>query len=309
MVISLKRFLSIIAIFLFFSFMLCFPNKTFTGASNGLLLWFQIILPTLLPFIILSNLLVYSHALDYISHFLGPVFCRLFHVSKPACHVILMGFLCGYPMGAKSINDLMTCNYISRTEAQYLLSFCNNASPMFMISFIVSSTFSDMTYTLGTLCILMMSPILCSFLFRLYYKIPNIPFEKNSSQKKSFIFDFSIMEKSIMNAFETITKIGGYIILFSILYLYFADSPINYISPILEISTGIPAIMKGQIPFEISYILVLSLTSFGGICAIAQTGAMLKENKLSIFPYIIQKLITAMVTSLLAYVYIYFIHQ
>ena len=178
MVISLKRFLSIIAIFLFFSFMLCFPNKTFTGASNGLLLWFQIILPTLLPFIILSNLLVYSHALNYFSHLLGPIFCKLFHVSKPACHAILMGFLCGYPMGAKSINDLMTCNYISRTEAQYLLSFCNNASPMFMISFIVSSTFSDMTYTLGTLCILMMSPILCSFLFRLYYKIPNIPFEK-----------------------------------------------------------------------------------------------------------------------------------
>jgi len=61
--------------------------------------------------------------------------------------------------------------------------------------------------------------------------------------------------------------------------------------------------------FEISYILILFLTSFGGVCAIAQTSAMLTETKLSILSYTIEKLVTALVTSLLAFLYIKFIHQ
>ena len=45
-----KRYFTIALCILTFAAMLAFPKAVFNGASEGLLLWFQIIIPTLFPF-------------------------------------------------------------------------------------------------------------------------------------------------------------------------------------------------------------------------------------------------------------------
>ena len=297
---------------MFFFIMLLFPEIVFYGASNGLLLWFQSILPTLLPFIMISNLLIYSNATYYISCFLRPVFQKLFGVSVESCYAILVGFLCGYPMGAKTVSDLVKQSRITRNEGQYLLSFCNNTSPMFLVSFLALQNFKNSSLIFATLFISIFSPIICSFFFRIFYRKhanKTIVAQKmlNTDIKKSF--KFSLIDDSIMNGFETITKVGGYIILFSILFSLGKQLPFTWFLPCLEISNGIPWIMDMDIPFYIAFPFALGVTSFGGFCAIMQTYSMIQESKLQILPYIIQKLITAMVTSLIAFCYIRFIHQ
>ncbi len=290
--------------------MLIFPRQTFEGASNGLLLWFQIVLPTLLPFIILSNLLIHTNAVTYISTIVKPFVQRLFRVSDYGCYTVFVGFLCGYPMGAKVVADLIQTEKISQKEGQYLLSFCNNTSPMFIISFIVMQNFKNESLLLGTLVILYLAPVVCSFVFRRFYKVKKYSFIQKNDSKEGFCFDFNLFDNCIMNGFETITKVGGYIILFSILFsICEVLSYAKYILPFLEITNGIHWISNNIQPLNITFPLVLTLTSFGGLCAIAQTNSMIHESKLSIFPYIIQKLITALVTSLFAMIYIHFIHQ
>lgn len=305
----MKRFISLSIILSFFVLMLCFPQETFIGAGNGLLLWFQIILPTLLPFIILSNLLIHTNSVHYIARILKPLLQRLFGVSESACYAILVGFLCGYPMGAKVIADLIHTGHLTTEEGQYLLSFCNNTSPMFILSFIVLQNFKNESLAFGTLFILFLSPILCSFLFRKFYRISPDSHIQTLTIGKPFHFNFRIFDDSIMNGFETITRVGGYIILFSILFVLGDKLPLNWYLPALEISNGIPWLLNLGLSFHATYPLVLALTSFGGFCAIAQTYAMIQDSKLSIVPYIIQKLITAMVTSLLALIYLFFILQ
>lgn len=293
----------------FFMIMLIFPRQTFEGASNGLLLWFQIVLPTLLPFIILSNLLIHTNAVTYISTIVKPFVQKLFRVSDHGCYAIFVGFLCGYPMGAKVVADLIQTKKISQKEGQYLLSFCNNTSPMFIISFIVMQNFKNESLLFGTILILYLAPVLCSFLFRRFYKAQT----RITSTKKLanvFHFDFQIFDTGIMNGFETITKVGGYIILFSVLFSIFETLTFaQYALPFLEITNGIHWISNNIQPLYITFPLILTLTSFGGLCAVAQTNSMIQESKLTIFPYIIQKLITALVTSLLAIIYIQFIHR
>ena len=293
----------------FFVLMLCFPNETFSGASNGLLLWFQIVLPTLLPFIILSNLLIHTNAFYYISSLIKPFVQRLFRVSESGCYAVFVGFLCGYPMGAKVIADLIHTERITKQEGQYLLSFCNNTSPMFIISFIVMQNFKNESLLLGTLIILYLAPVLCSFIFRWFYKT-SLYLHSENTVKQSFHFNFSVLDHCIMNGFETITKVGGYIILFSVLFsLCELITWTKTFLPVLEITNGISYIINHTMPLSITYPYILGLTSFGGFCAIAQTNSMIQDTKLSIFPYIIQKLITALVTSLFAMIYIQFIHQ
>lgn len=54
----MSRNLKGLGIVLLFLIMLVSPKAVFAGASEGLLLWFQIILPTLFPFLLVTNLLL-----------------------------------------------------------------------------------------------------------------------------------------------------------------------------------------------------------------------------------------------------------
>lgn len=297
-------------IFLFF-IMLFFPQEVFSGASDGLLLWFQIVLPTLLPFIILSSLLIQTNSISFISRILGPVLKRIFHISTNGSFAVLAGFLCGYPMGAKVTSDLILSGRITKEEGKYLLSFCNNTSPMFIISYVICQNVKEERLVSPSLFFLFFSPILCSFLFRYFYRSKELhPGQLPMNCSEKLRFDFQTLDFCIMNGFETITKVGGYIILFSVFLsllntIQTNNRFIEYLAlPMLEITNGIPILANSSLPFSIKYSGILGLTSFGGFCSVAQTKSMIQEAGLPILPYILEKLITALVTSLFAFLYI-----
>ncbi len=299
----MKQFLYAVLCIAFFVVMLCFPKETLSGATNGLLLWFQIVLPTLLPYFVATNLLIQTNSIQFISKIFGPALRKLFHVSSDGSFAILAGFLCGYPIGAKVTADLVRTHRITETEGNYLLSFCNNTSPAFITSYLVIQNLKQDSLVLQTLLILYLSPTLCSFLFRWFYKAPP-KHKSNSVSNHKLQFSFEILDTSIMNGFENITKVGGYIILFSILFSLGSRLPFSELFSVFEVTNGIPCIINVCTTFPKAYVLTLALTSFGGFCSIAQTKAMLGGTKLSIVKYTIEKLVTAMVTSLLALFFI-----
>lgn len=295
-------------IIFFFLIMLVFPEIVFLGAKSGLLLWFQIVLPTLLPFLIISSLLLNTPAIHYLVLATSPAFCRLFGVSSYGSFAVLCGFLCGYPMGGKVTSDLLDTGKISISEAGYLLSFCNNTSPMFIISYVMHQNLNAAHLIIPALCILFLSPVLCSFIFRLFYQKSKeiiIPSYKSTISNPPLPKP-DLMDECILKSFETITKIGGYIILFSIVFQLVSSLPIhhsilnNLFVPFLEITNGVLTISESLISFQDKFIITLALVSFGGWCSIAQTRCIIAKSGIPLFPYIIEKLITSAVTSLLA---------
>lgn len=308
-------FTKILTISLFF-LMLLFPKETFSGASKGLLLWFQTVLPTLLPFVIFSNLLLYTHAVDLIVRLIGPLLGRILHVSNYGSFAVLVGFLCGYPMGSKVTADLLRNGQISQNEASYLLSFCNNTSPIFIISYVVLKSLGNHTLVLPALVILISAPILASFLFRMKW-LTGISDSRLTDTKMTVNADAipgnSLVDTCIMNGFETITKVGGYIMLFSIFLTLAAELPLTnaffqyFLFPSLEVTTGISFLTAASIPGNLKFLLCMMQTSFGGWCAVAQTKCMIAGTGLSIRPYIIEKLVTMLITSLLTLTYLTFL--
>lgn len=294
--------------------MLSFPKLVFAGAGEGLVLWFGSVLPTLLPFMILSNLLIKTHAADLLVRVTGPLFSHIFHISGHGSFAAVTGFLCGYPMGSKTAADLLMEGEISQDEAQYLLSFCNNASPIFIISYIVLQNLRQERLLIPSLVILMISPVLASFIFRPFYSHYEKDFSKPSSSalRADAHEDGNLIDDCIMNGFEMITKVGGYIMLFSILTTFakaaFSPEGIlgNLLLSSLELTGGISLLCRSALSASETYFLCMVCTSFGGWCALAQTKCMISGTGLSIKPYIIQKLVTAMVTSLLCLIYLYF---
>ena len=114
--------LTIPILILFFS-MLSFPQTVFTGASYGLVLWFRHVLPTLLPYMILINVLICTPALHWICRITSTFLCPLLGTSYYGTFAVLTGFLCGYPMGAKTTSDLLNVNKIFPTAFGSLLPF------------------------------------------------------------------------------------------------------------------------------------------------------------------------------------------
>ena len=107
-----------------FFVMLLFPSEVFEGAKSGLLLWFLTVLPTLFPFLLISRLLLDSCACSLLNKLLAPVISRLFGISAQGSFAFIVGFLCGYPMGAKITADLFHARQISK---QKLLIYCHFA--------------------------------------------------------------------------------------------------------------------------------------------------------------------------------------
>ena len=307
----MKHFPAGIFVTALFAAMLIFPQAVFSGAEEGLLLWFQIIFPTLFPFLVVTSLLLSSGGLNLITRLFGGLFRRIFRVTQNGAFAVLAGFLCGYPMGAKVTADLLRAEKISDREARYLLSFCNNTSPVFIINFIVWKTFGDERLMLPTLLILIGSPVLMSFIFRRIYLKGRHPFPEPSAalKEKKTRFDFSVLDSCMMNSFEAIVKVGGYIILFSVLLSLLEElSGQNTIliaaAPALEVTNGILLLSSSVSDPGLRYAAVLGLTSFGGLCSAAQTQCMLEGTGLSVIPYIIQKLTTAAAASLLSFIYL-----
>ena len=299
-----KTFLGISSA-IFFVCMLIFPKTVLHGAEAGLLLWFQIILPTLFPFLLLSNFLLLTGNIYYITNFFGSFISCIFGVSKPSSYCILVGFLCGYPLGAKTVADFVRKSIISQEEGRYLLSFCNNTSPSFIMNYLVLKTLCREDLLVPTLFILFFTPYLISLFERRYHKFS---ISSNSTLAIQTDWSLTFLDQAIIDSFESLLKVGGYILLFSILLMLCRQIPFQhwsfqFIFSSLEITNGLPLIMKLPLPFHMRYASAVGLTAFGGFCSIAQTKCMLHETGLSIRSYTKQKLAAALTASLLCILY------
>lgn len=311
---SRRPALTIAILILFFS-MLSFPQTVFTGASYGLVLWFRHVLPTLLPYTILINILICTPALHWICRITSTFLCPLLGTSYYGTFAVLTGFLCGYPMGAKTISDLLNVHKISRSEASYLLSFCNNTSPAFILSYVVTQNLKKSDLCIPFFLILTLTPLMLSFVFRLFYRLQESSGSFSQATPGSFPdssgnFSDGFLDRCILNAFESVTKVGGYMMMFSVLIQLPASLLPNTLFSLLlysslEISTGIRLLASSALYTAEKIILCAALTSFGGWCCIAQTYSMISGSQLPILPYIAEKLVTALVTSLLISAYIY----
>ena len=308
----MKQLLSGLPVLVLFLAMLFSPKAVFEGAESGLLLWFQVVFPTLFPFMLVSGLMLSGGGLVVISRIFGRLFSTLFATSPNGSFAVIAGFLCGYPMGAKVSADLVRSGRISRDEGAYLLSFCNNTSPIFIMNFIVWKTFDREELMIPTLLIMIGVPAFLSLFFRRFYLKGRKKFSDLSDKKKNNVklLNFEMLDSCLADSFESIVKVGLYIIFFSILIalpgkLSAGHPLLAGILPALEMTNGILMIHKAAPDLTVSYPLILGLTSFGGFCSAAQTKCMLKAASLPILPYIIQKLTAAAAASLLGIVYMH----
>ena len=302
--------LAVCIILLLLGFLLLNPAEALKGSRAGLLLWANSVLPVLLPFFILSRLLISLEGITPLTRLLSPVTRRLWGLSPMGAYGLLLGFLCGYPMGAKVAADLVREQKITSQEGEYLLLFCNNVSPAFLLGFCMNEHLKApelIPMTLGIVYGLPLALAVFCHRGRRFVPVTEGGFPKATQKQASgFQISFKIVDACIMDGLESILKLGCYILLFSIMARFAALLPwknplyCGLAIGILEITNGIAAVSPLPLPLSIRYAAVLGFLVFGGGSGIAQTYSMLSGTGLSIKNYVKAKVVTTALAVLLA---------
>lgn len=283
--------LSLYLIFL----LLRYPVVSLQYASTGLELWLTKMVPTLLPFMILSGIMIRMNLTSQFIGMLHPLLHRLFGTSKEGSYTVFMGFLCGFPMGARIVGELYEKDAIDRSEAACLLSFCNNIGPIYFLSYVRKEL--SLGEGLWECLIMYGIPLLYGIIlcrFRKYPKSVRTPSKKPTGSNVPLL---KAMDDSIVSGLFAMAKLGGYMIFFNLLNILFEpfthvpQSLLAFYNCLLEITSGIH---RCGIDHRF---LVLILLPFGGFSCIAQTYSMINGTDLSLSRYVFHKLLQTALTA------------
>lgn len=306
--ITLKKLFFFLITFLFLCLLIFFPSLSIKGAKSGLMLWYSTVVPTLLPFAIISNLIIRTDSVHFFTLPLYPLYKRHPEYNQMIPYVLFLGFLCGYPMGGKIINDLVAKKQLSTPLANFLLCVSNNASPMFIIGYVLVSTLHSSVHPIIFFSFLYLPVLLYACFYYLKHKDSKTDLKSCNLSKQETYSTF--MDDSMTNALKIILKIGCYIMLFSIftecmkVLLPIKKLPYLCFISCLEITNGIHLLFHSHISLQIKTALITALTAFGGFCSVAQTKSVLTVPELSITNYMITKLFFSCSSGLLCYYYL-----
>ena len=286
--------LSILFFLVLTFFMLTKPEISLYYAFHGLTLWYSKMVPTLLPFMILSGTIIRMGLTRALSGIFHPLFRCIFRCRPEVSYGILMGFLCGFPMGAKTATDLLTAGEIDMAEAEFLLSFCNNIGPIYFCSFIIPML--QLQQPIYAIVGMYGIPFFYGIILRYTYYKGVLSSNKSDNQHRirQSASLLTSLDDSIRAGINSITVLCGYMVIFNLLNILphiFWPNALKYIAPFLEITGGIGIIRKD------SPMYILILLPFGGLSCIAQTNSMIKDANISLKKYIQHKILLTAITA------------
>lgn len=298
--------------------MMIYPSVVKEGTTDGLTLWYKSLLPSLLPYTILS-----LYILGQTDTKSGGRDNRLFRlvrrvtgISPAGSFACFTGFLCGYPLGAKIAGELTKSGRISRTEGQYLLSFVNNASPAFLLQFTALDMLGSPGYAPLLLGSVYGGALLAALLLQPLYR-KKLAADQNGAvalhtrhrRLKAAASEEMSIGACILNACEAMIRLCGYLVLFSIIIKMVTahtDAVTTwkaFLIGIIEITNGVFTLTGLSVPLPEKLALLSFCIAFGGICCLAQSAGMCRGSRLSMPLYLLAKLCCGLLAALLVLLY------
>ena len=182
--------------------LMLYPQPSMEAAKSGLALCYNVIIPSLFPFFVLSSLVVELGLAGYLGRLLEGLMRPLFHVSGACASAFALGFIGGYPVGAKTAISLYENGMCTKTEAERLLAFCNNSGPAFILGVVGAGVFASsrvgvllyLAHAAASICI--------GILFRFYKAGPTARREERQSRPQFHAQRFTTaFTGSIKNSF------------------------------------------------------------------------------------------------------------
>lgn len=318
-----------ISIFLFFS-LIRFPDQALEAAIRGLNMWWEVVFPSLLPFFITAELLLAFGVVKFLGILFEPIMRPLFNIPGAGSFGWIMGMASGYPTGAKIAARLREEKQVTQIEAERLVSFTNNSSPLFIFGAISAGFFYNMK--LGLL--LAVCHYGANTIVGIVMRFHGRKQEKQVTKQKKHPFSVKkafqemhrnrlrnprpfgeILGDAVLNSIQTLVMVGGFIILFSVLIklLFLMDitsfisafiEPIfpifdlpkelglPFISGLFEITVGSNLISQVTTDSLLQKAILISfILGFNGLSIQAQVASILAKTDIRFYPYFFARLL------------------
>ncbi|MCA0753991.1 nucleoside recognition protein [Paenibacillus sp. N4] len=109
------------------------PDAAFQASLQGLTVWWNIVFPGLLPFLVLFELIAAFGLAHAFASLFQPLMSRLFKLPGEAALAIVLGWLGGYPAGAEAAASLRKRKLVTKQQGQRLLALAHMPNPLFML--------------------------------------------------------------------------------------------------------------------------------------------------------------------------------
>ena len=124
---TFKKIIFYFSIILFTICLIIFASSNISSTKSGLTLWATSIVPSLFPFFVATELLSKTNIPYIIGNIFKNMMRPIFNVGGEGAFALIMGFISGYPTGAKIACDFRKKNILPKEECERLLSFTNNS--------------------------------------------------------------------------------------------------------------------------------------------------------------------------------------
>ena len=310
----LKKLLYIFTSLGIFAALLIFPKAAAEAVKDGLIMCGQVIIPSLFPFFIATNLLNELGASKLISNALAPFGARL-GISGHGVSAFIIGVTGGYPLGAAYTARLRSQGLISREEASRLLIFCNNSGPAFIVGAAGIGVFSSAAVGFFLYAVHILSAL--SFGIMICPKAPcDICYDEDIFAPVSFS---AAITASVRRSADSVIGVCAFVIAFSALngvldgmdITRFLAGELSYrlgaelswcralLSGILELGNGIGG-MSGLDIRPLNLALAAFILSWGGLSVHFQTLAMISGTDIKTARYMIGRLMIALMAASLS---------
>ncbi|MDR0813997.1 MAG: sporulation protein [Oscillospiraceae bacterium] len=294
--------------------LIVYPKQSVDAAKSGVELCWNVIVPSLFPFFVLSALIISTGVADLLGRFCEKIMRPLFNVSGASSAAFVLGFIGGYPVGAKTVITLYNGRKCTKQEAERLLSFCNNSGPAFIFGVVGAGIFSSGQIGLLLYLVHTVSSLLIGVCFRFWgrgredYREYRVR-EKALTGRQRFIPAFI---DAIKTSFSQTLSICGFVIFFTVLIKMLvvtgaipkiadvigtifgplglsADWSEKLLTGIIEISSGVWTLKDATASISSSVAMAAFMLGWAGLSVHMQVLSFIGESGLSVRTYIIGK--------------------
>jgi len=318
------------------------PQTSFQAALRGIHIWWEVVFPATLPFIVLSEILMGFGVVHFVGVLLEPLMRPFFNVPGTGGFVLTMGFSSGYPVAAKITSRLREQNLVTRAEGERLVSLATTSDPLFVIGAVAIGFFHSEQLGYMLAFSHYVSALLVGLLYRFHARNepPSASFYK---KERTFLLRAMqemhrarmrdgrplgrLMGEAVESALHTLLMIGGFIIVFSVVMellktinltqtlstaLTVILGPLGFpqafsqplVIGLFEVTLGAQAV--SQVSPAISLMgkaaIASAIISWGGLSVHAQVAGILSQTDLRIAPFLAARFIHAILSALLTIV-------
>ncbi len=285
---------------LFFVVCACFalfPEQVLYGAQNGLALCINAVIPSLLPFMLVSSCVIKGGFSRPLGAMLSKVLSPLTNMSTAGCVCFVTGLFGGYGAGARAVYESYREKQISKEEAERILPFCNNAGPLFIIATVGISFF--MSKSIGVLLFLVqvVTALVCARVLGEEREEKGIKIKDEwNYYKKNKPPLGELITSSAIESGGAIINACVFVITFSAILEILPFGEYSILSGILEVTRGCSELSRAGTK---ALPLISALLSWGGMSVHFQASALSKGRfnmKIYYFGKVLASVIAYLIT-------------